>query len=103
MPAIRPHKTPIREEEWDGPEAVAAAPNDKRVLRFMHAWWSGEDPDEKESYKLPHHLPRRGSAAILPAVRNALARLPVTNLPNKDVAKVERHLRRHLESQDTDR
>ncbi len=103
MPAIRPHKTPVREAEWDGPAAVASAPNDKRVLRYMHAWWSGEDPDEKESYKLPHHAPQKGSAANLPAVRNALARLPVTDMPAKDVAKAERHLRRHLESKNTGR
>ena len=87
--------------DWDGPGAVANAPNDKRVLRYMHAWWSGEDPAEKESYKLPHHAPKRGASANLHAVRNALARLPVTEMPAKDVAKVERHLRRHLESKKT--
>lgn len=98
MPAIRPHRTRVRDVDWDGPGAVAAAVNDRRLLRYMHAWWSGEDPDEKESYKLPHHPPRRGSSANLHAVRNALARLPVTDMPARDRSKVERHLRRHLES-----
>ena len=101
MPAIRPHRTAVLDDtDWDGSAATAAAPNDRRVLRYMHAWWSGEDPTEKESYKLPHHAPQRRSAANLHGVRNALARLPVTDMPAKDRAKVERHLRRHLEGAD---
>ena len=104
MPAIRPHRTAVRDNvDWDGPGSVADAPNDKRVLRYMHAWWTGKEPSEKEEYKLPHHAPKRGSAANLHGVRNALARLSQTDMPAKDVAKVERHLRRHLESKKLER
>lgn len=98
MPAIPVHHTDTVEREWDGPAAVAAAPNDADVLTYMHAWRSADgDPDIKGSYKLPHHGPRTGSPAVLPAVRNALARLSQTQMPEADRAGVERHLRAHLE------
>lgn len=98
MPAIGPHRTSTTEREWDGPAAVAAAPDDPAVLRYMHAWRSADgDPDVKASYKMPHHGPRQGSPAVMPAVRNALARLSQTQLPAADRAAVERHLRAHME------
>lgn len=100
MPAIGPHDTSVTERQWDGPGAVAAAPNSREVLRHMHAWQSGQDPDEKTSYKLPHHGPRSGSPAVLPAVRNALARLSQTQIPDSDRDGVERHLRAHLADQE---
>lgn len=98
MPAVPPHRTRTVEREWDGPASVAAAPNDAEVLRYMHAWRDPDgDPNVKATYKLPHHGPRRGSPAVLPAVRNALARLSQTDMPESDRAAVERHLRAHLE------
>lgn len=102
MPAIGSHDTSVTEREWDGPAAVASAPNERDVLRYMHAWYSGDDPDEKQSYSLPHHAPREGSPAVLPAVRNALARLSQTQMPDSDRDGVERHLRAHLEDQEDD-
>lgn len=102
MPAIGPHDTSTTEREWDGPAATAAAPNERDVLRHMHTWYAGDDPDEKVSYKLPHHAPRSGSPAVLPAVRNALARLSQTDLPDSDRAGVERHLRAHLSDAEDD-
>lgn len=100
MPAIGSHDTSVTEREWDGPAAVASAPNERGVLRYMHAWYSGEDPDEKTSYKLPHHGPEEGSPAVLPAVRNALARLSQTDMPSGDRDGVERHLNAHLADQE---
>lgn len=102
MPAIPVHHTATTEREWDGPAAVAAAPNDRDVLRYMHAWYVGHDPDEKASYKLPHHGPRQGSAAAMPAVRNALARLSQTDMPDSDRSGVEAHLRAHMADADED-
>lgn len=102
MPAIGSHDTSVTEREWDGPAAVASAPNERDVLRYIHAWYAGEDPDEKASYKLPHHAPRQGSPAVLPAVRNALARLSQTDMPDADRDGVERHLQAHLEDQEDD-
>lgn len=97
MPAIGRHRTGTVEREWDGPAAVAAAPNDAEVLRYMHAVFRGGDADVKGNYSLPHHGPRRGSAAVLPGVRNALSRLPQTEgLSDAERSGAETHLRGHL-------
>ncbi len=96
--AIPPHSTPTVDEPWDGPRAVADAPNDARVLRHMHAWRDAAgDPDAKETYKFPHHGPRHDAPANVRACRNGLARLPQAGIPDVDRAGVERHLRRHLD------
>lgn len=101
MPGLPVHSTDVTERPWDGPAAVAAAPNDPEVLRYMHAWVEAEaDPTAKTSYKFPHHAPNVGSPAVLPAVRNALARLSQANIPESDRAAVERHLRSHLDAQE---
>jgi hypothetical protein len=98
MPAIPPHETSTVERPWDGPAAVAAAPNDAEVLRYMHAWRDPDaDPATKAAWKFPHHGPRVGSPANLAAVRNGLARLSQADIPAADRAGVERHLRAHLE------
>jgi HK97 family phage prohead protease len=96
--AIPVHHTTTVDGPWDGPAAEAAAPNDKTVLRYMNAWVdSGEDPEEKGSYKFPHHEGHVGAPANLAAVRNALSRLPQAKIPDADRAAVERHLRAHLD------
>lgn len=100
--ALRPHSTDTTDSTWDGPAAVAGAPNDADVLRYMHAWVDSDgDADAKSSYKFPHHAPEVGSPANLGGVRNALARLSNANIPDGDRAGVEAHLRRHLEDADT--
>lgn len=101
MPGLSVHNTDVVEREWDGPAAVASAPNEAPVLRYMHAWVeAGSDDTAKTSYKFPHHAATVGSPAVLPAVRNALARLPQANIPDADRAAVERHLRAHLDAQE---
>jgi hypothetical protein len=101
VPAIGSHDTPTVERAWDGPAAVAAAPNESAVLRHMHAWYAGENPDVKGSYRFPHHGPSRGSAAVLPGVRNALARVPQSNIPASEREAVNRHLRNHLGAEES--
>src|SRR5213593_663330 len=96
VPAIGVHHTPTSDRPWDGPAATAAAPNEASVLRYMHAWYAGENPDVKGSYKFPHHGPRAGSAAVLPGVRNGLARLGGASIPSGDVDGVRAHLQAHL-------
>ncbi len=97
LTAISGHDTATVDTEWDGPAAVAAAPNEAAVLRYMHAWRDPDgDPDEKSTYKFPHHAAGRDTAANLPAVRNGLARLSQADIPDSDRSGVERHLRRHL-------
>lgn len=95
--AIPPHSTATVDEEWDGPAAVAAMPNEARVLRYCHAWRDAEgDPDEKQTYKFPHHRTLGGPANVR-ACRNGLARLDGADIPDADRPGVERHLRRHLD------
>lgn len=100
MPAIGAHSTDTIDRPWDGGAATARAPNEAAALRAIHAWRDPSlDPDTKAAYKFPHHA-SAGAPANLPAVRNALARLPQADIPSADRAGVERHLRRHLEAQD---
>jgi len=99
MGAIKPHTTKVdTESDWDGPKAVADAPNDAEILRYMHAWMDDDgDPDAKQSYKFPHHQPRVDAPAVIAAVNNALARLSQADIPEADREGVERHLRKHRE------
>lgn len=97
MPAKPVHETPVVDSPWDGPAIVAAAPSDESALWYMHAWRDPEgDPNAKMSYMFPHHEAGEDGAANLPAVRNALSRLPQSDVPEADRAGVEAHLRAHL-------
>lgn len=99
MAAIKSHNTAVEESTWDGPAAVASMPKDEATLRYCHAWVDPDgDPDAKQSYKFPHHKDK-GGPAILPGVRNALARLPNAGIPEGDKAGVESHLKNHLEKE----
>lgn len=95
--AIAVHHTPVdAETPWDGPAAMAAAPNEAATLRYMCAWVDeNADPDAKSSYKFPHHAPERGSPANLAAVNAGKARLPNAKIPDGDRAGVLRHLEAH--------
>lgn len=96
MPPIRPHSTAVNKTaSWDGPKAMAAAPGEARILRYMSAWYSGQNADTKASYKFPHHEPRMNAPAVLSGVNNALARLSQAKIPAADRAGVEAHLRKH--------
>lgn len=97
MPAIKMHRTAVdKTADWDGPKAVAAAPAEATVLRYMHAWVDARgDESKKASYKFPHHEPGTDTPAVIAGVNNALARLAQANIPNGDRPGVEAHLRRH--------
>jgi hypothetical protein len=95
--AIASHDTAVIDEAWDGPAAVAAMPNEAATLRYCHAWRSADgDPDAKGSYKLPHHK-TKGGAANISGVRNALSRLPQSDIPTGEQDAVRAHLRKHLD------
>lgn len=95
--AIPSHSTATVDATWDKGPALKNAPNDRKLLRHMHAWVDPDgDPDDKAAYKFPHHGPNEGSAANVSAVRNALARLESANIPDADKAKVKAHLDRHM-------
>jgi hypothetical protein len=96
--AIASHETPKADPgmAWDGPAVVASLPNDRAVLRRVHAWFDDKgDPDAKQSYKFPHHL--SDGRVVLRGVNNARARLPQASIPDDDRAGVDRHLVVHQE------
>lgn len=103
--ALPAHQTATdTDSDWDGPGEVASAPNDAQTLRHMHAWRDPDgDPDEKASYKIPHHTAGTDTAAVISGVNNALARLSQTDIPDSDRDDVERHLRDHREDAGLDR
>ena len=108
MGAIPIHHTAVVEGEWDGPAAVAAMPAEYADLHYCHAWQSAEadasshtpgdddEDDKKSAFALPHHR-TKGGPAVMNGVRNALARLENTNIPEADKAGVKAHLQAHLD------
>lgn len=105
--AIAAHDTDVTDPsgESDCAGYRSKAPNDRSVLRYIHAverTGEGFDPDEKRSYALPHHS-GEGAPADLACVRNALARLPQTEGLSEDEREgARRHLERHLNKQEQD-
>jgi HK97 family phage prohead protease len=93
--AIPSHSTGVTEGTWDGNAAFSAA-SSASDYRAICAWYSGTNPDERGSYKFPHHR-TPGAPAVLAGVRNALARVPQANIPSGDVAGVKAHLNSHLD------
>jgi len=100
------HHTATEDRPWD------AGPNEKRLpspmtvktAKAAYAWYDdaqvsdGELP--KTACKLPHHeVSADGTpgAANLSGVRNALARLPQSDIPASQHDAVRRHLQAHLD------
>lgn len=108
MGAIPIHHTATVEGEWDGPAAVAAMPAEYADLHYCHAWQSAEadasshtpgdddEDDKKSSFAMPHHK-TKGGPAFMNGVRNALARLENSNIPDADKAGVKAHLQAHMD------
>ncbi|MEW2300272.1 phage major capsid protein [Streptomyces sp. NPDC006655] len=108
--AIPVHHTSLVDTAWDGPAAVARLkPDDQKNWLKVFAWYnsSASDadnddglPDAKDAWKLPHHeVSADGTPgpANLHAVRDALSRLPQSDIPERDRAAVEAHLQAHLD------
>jgi len=81
------------ETEWD----FNAANYDVDQLRRACAWYDSEDPDVKESYKLPHHFPDgrvvwRGVAAAMGVLMGARGGV---DIPSDDRHGVYNHLAKH--------
>jgi capsid assembly protease len=109
VPATPNHHTATVDEPWDGPaeEAKLDSPIAGKVGKAMYGWYddAGDDPDgdgypdAKADWSLPHHQVADGGepgAANLNGVRNALSRLPQSNIPEADHDAVRRHLDQHL-------
>jgi len=100
------HHTETMEGSWDAGMQVGRLPSpmSTSAAARMYAWYdSGEVSDgkiEKQYCKLPHHaVSESGSpgAAVMNGVRNALARLNQTEMPDSEREAARRHLRAHLD------
>jgi ATP-dependent protease ClpP protease subunit len=100
------HHTATEDRPWD------AGPNEKRLpspmtlatAKKMYAWYDESQVEDgelpKTACKLPHHeVSSDGTpgAANLSGVRNALARLPQSDIPASQHDAVRRHLQAHLD------
>lgn len=100
------HHTATEDRPWD------AGPNEKRLpspmtvktAKAMYAWYDDAQVEDGELPKaacsLPHHevsADGKPGAANLSGVRNALARLPQSNIPASQHDAVRRHLQAHLD------
>ncbi|MCM1972318.1 HK97 family phage prohead protease [Streptomyces sp. G1] len=100
-PQIPAHSTAVTDDPIDRRSAAATAEGNQVLLRYMHAFVDPDgDPESPGSYRFPHHEPRIGAPASLPAVRHALSLLPQAAMTDEQKAAVEQHLRRHLEDAD---
>ncbi|MFF3511539.1 head maturation protease, ClpP-related [Streptomyces sp. NPDC002573] len=104
------HHTATEDRPWDsGPnEKRLPSPMTVKTAKAMYAWYDdsqvtdGELP--KTACKLPHHeVSADGTpgAANLSGVRNALARLPQSDIPASQHDAVRRHLQAHLDDAKT--
>lgn len=107
--AIPVHHTATVDTTWDaGAVEKRLDPEDDAAMKAVYAWYdsSAPDPDgdgypdRKSDWKFPHHevsSDGKPGAANLNGVRNALARLDGSNIPDADKAKVRAHLEAHLQ------
>lgn len=96
--ALPPKETPKAAEDtaWDAGEVLKDVEGAKQ-LRLIHAWVDPEgDPDTKNSYKLPHHLPDgrvvwNGVKAVGAVLMGARA----LDIPEADMPGVRKHMAVH--------
>ncbi len=92
-------ETPLAPEDegWDGPAEVAAA--EVEDLKVMCTWFDSENPDVKQSYKLPHHKAAGRHACVWRGVAAATAALlggrGGVNIPDDDRKGCYSHLAKH--------
>lgn len=101
------HSTGISRGDWDGGAAERRLPSPMTTAtaKKVYAWYDGDRVDAdgmivKGACKLPHHeVTANGEpgAANMNAVRNALARLSQSDIPESEYAGIRRHLRSHLD------
>jgi 2'-5' RNA ligase len=103
--AVRSHDTPTVDGEWDAGanEKRLPSPLPVEVARAEYAWIDDNqiegDHVPKSGCSLPHHevsVDGQPGAANINGVRNALARLSQTDIPEADREAVHAHLAAHL-------
>lgn len=104
--AIRPHSSATTSREWDGMSVLDGITKSASVsdLRSVYAWVDPNgDPEEKSSYKFPHHHGVDGPANIR-ALMQGIAVLNGArggaNLSESDRKAVYNHLASHLRDAD---
>jgi len=99
------HHTATVDGTWDAgvQEKKLPSPMTIATAKAMYGWYDSSAVDggdiTKDGCKLPHHeVSADGTpgAANLAGVRNALSRLPQSDIPEAERAAVERHLQAHL-------
>lgn len=97
-------KTPLapENESWDGPKEISAA--DVKALKIMCVWFDDRAPDNKGSYKGPHHKAAGDHACVWNGVR-ALAGVIMgartkISIPGSDMPGVKNHVAKHYEDFD---
>jgi hypothetical protein len=82
MPAIGPHRTDVRDGEWDGPEMRRRLrlSEEEEYYRKAFAWVDPElDPTTKTAYAFIHHYVTMGGDIGAAAVRGCIAAIAVLN------------------------
>ncbi|MDD5068079.1 MAG: HK97 family phage prohead protease [Candidatus Pacebacteria bacterium] len=97
------HGIVSEDEEWDGPGEIVKCGDDLEKLKKICAWYNGEEPEVKSSYKLPHHK-ADGLKAVWKGVATAMAALlgarGGVDIPEKDKQGVYNHLAKHYKQFD---
>lgn len=109
--AVPSHDTNTVSGSWDGGANVRRLPSPMPLAtaRAMYAWYDSDRVTDgtivKAGCSLPHHEVSeagRPGAANLNGVRNALSRLPQSDIPESEREAVRRHLRSHLPDDEGD-
>ncbi|WP_413102224.1 head maturation protease, ClpP-related [Streptomyces sp. Inha503] len=99
------HHTDTADGTWDAgaQEKKLDSPMPVATAKKMYGWYDGKQVEDgkvpKSACKLPHHQVSDDGApgaAVLNGVRNALSRLPQSDIPEGEQGAVESHLRAHL-------
>jgi HK97 family phage prohead protease len=93
---FKEYPTDPEDAPWDGPAEIKAA--EVADLKVICTWFDSENPDIKNSYKLPHHRAKgykvvwRGVAAAMAALLGSRGGV---NIPEADRQGVYNHLAKH--------
>lgn len=101
--AYSDHGTAPESESWDGPGEMAKA-KEPADWKAMCAWFDSAKPDDKGSYKLPHHQGDGEHKAVWKGVAAAMAALlgarGGVDIPDGDRKGVYNHLVKHYKEYD---
>ncbi|MBM7788861.1 HK97 family phage prohead protease [Tenggerimyces flavus] len=99
--AIRPHETPVAAKAWHGVEVHESAA--VGGLRHVYAWVDG-DPEQKASYRFPHHENAVGPANVRACLLGIaqLNSVKGAGIPAEDRQAVYEHLAGHLRDNDSE-